>query len=445
MNTKEISIVELFSGIGSQATALFSVAKKMGYKMVSQNTCEWDIHSIVAYDFIHNGVKLDPSTSLLSKSELLQELEQYKLSNDGKTSIGKSTLSSLNEDLLRTILSSIKKTRNLVNVQDVSIHDLPDDIDIMTYSFPCQDLSNVGAFHGYNKGIDKNSGSRSSLLWQVGKILEDRKEAGISLPKFLLLENVTTLEAKRHSKNFREWQSILENLGYINKVYKLNAVDFGVPQNRNRLLMISVLSSNSQVVNSYFETHDLNDHGYIESLKIPSSKLSKFLRLDMENSCLFNEALMSQPLDTKSRRTIWSQNSKIIDETGKIKNIVQTITTKQDRHPNSGNIYFDYDGNTKSKYRFLTPRECFLLMGFHERDFDVLVNNNRITKGGSLFFSRDRLYKMAGNSIVVNILKQVFTQIIELNELLASPFEVSHILANSPSTSTNSYDIYDKR
>ena len=61
-----------------------------------------------------------------------------------------------------------------------------------------------------------------------------------------------------------------------------------------------------------------------------------------------------------------------IDKKFNIKDIVQTITTKQDRHPNSGNIYFN-PKNDKSRYRFLTPRECFLLMGFDEKDFDIFA------------------------------------------------------------------------
>ena len=61
---------------------------------------------------------------------------------------------------------------------------------------------------------------------------------------------------------------------------------------------------------------------------------------------------------------------KIIDENGNIADHSATITTKQDRHPNSGNLYFDYPKNKLSKYRFLTPRECFLLMGFDENDYE---------------------------------------------------------------------------
>ena len=122
--------------------------------------------------------------------------------------------------------------------------------------------------------------------------------------------------------------------------------------------------------------------------------------------------MQSQPNDTVSRRKIWDQNSKILNENLEVASRVQTITTKQDRHPNSGNIFFDV--NHKSKFRFLTPRECFLFMGFDERDYDVLIQNNMKSRKNSWFFSRDVLNKLAGNSIVVNVLESVFDQMVDI-------------------------------
>ena len=116
-------------------------------------------------------------------------------------------LTSDSAEALRRIYISILRNKNFVDISCLDGKLLPDDIDILTYSFPCQDLSNVGAFHGYNKGIDKGSGSRSSLLWQVGRILTEMRAAGKHLPRFLLMENVPTLLSKRHFKNFSTWIS----------------------------------------------------------------------------------------------------------------------------------------------------------------------------------------------------------------------------------------------
>lgn len=144
------------------------------------------------------------------------------------------------------------------------------------------------------------------------------------------------------------------------------------------------------------------------------------LKLDYSNSKYFNEAKLSQPNPTPSRNTIWNNNLKIIDENGNMTDHSATITTKQDRHPNSGNLYFDYPKNKLSKYRFLTPRECFLLMGFDENDYEKIIKNNLASRKGSLFFSRDKMYKLAGNSIVVNVLEQIFDTIVSLDELFFS-------------------------
>ena len=416
-----INIVELFSGIGSQAKAFERLAKRRKLNISVLNTCEWDVHAIVAYDYIHNGPSLDNRVLELQRDELLNILNKLSLSNDGKVPMNPKTLEAYSTEVLRRIYSSILKTNNLISVKDVRGEDIPNDVTFMTYSFPCQDLSNVGALHGYKGGIDRDAHTRSGLLWEVERMLVERQSKNLDMPRFLLLENVTALEAKRHSKNFDEWKARLESLGYVNQVNRLSAQDFGIPQNRKRLLMLSVYVGDDEnakeVVRKYFEEHDLNNPQYIKSLNIKLQKLSKFLKLDYSNQNYLHEALLSQPNDTESRKVIWEKNSKILLENGTMKSIVQTITTKQDRHPNSGNLYFN-PNNGKSKYRFLTPRECFVLMGFDEKDYEVLVKNNFAARKNALFFSRDKMYKLAGNSIVVNMLEAIFDQAIDLCEIL---------------------------
>ena len=420
MKTK-FNIVELFSGIGSQAKAFerISAAKNVEFQIL--NTCEWDVHAIVAYDYIHNGSKLHKNVKNLTREQLLDCLSKLSLSNDGKVPMNQSTLKAYSTEVLRTIYSSILKTNNLISVEDVKGKDLPNDTTLLTYSFPCQDLSNVGALHGYNKGIDRDAHNRSGLLWEVERMLVERKEDGLPLPKFLLLENVTALEAKRHKSNFDEWKARLEEMGYVNHINRLYAPDFGIPQNRKRLLMLSVYvgddDNKKKLVDNYFVDHDLNNPSYVESLHIKKHKLESLLRIDYNNPQLLKEALESQPKATKSRKTIWDRNSQILLEDGTMKDIVQTITTKQDRHPNSGNLYFNPQNNG-SRYRFLTPRECFMLMGFDEKDYENLVGNNFFSRKNALFFSRDRLYKLAGNSIVVNMLEAIFAQALDIQKLI---------------------------
>ena len=139
--------------------------------------------------------------------------------------------------------------------------------------------------------------------------------------------------------------------------------------------------------------HDLdkyykNKKNNLEEVKIDKKPLSNYLRIDYTNKKYFEEALECQPNDTISRRRIWLDNPQIVVENNKIVlEQVPTLTTKQDRHPNSGNLYFDPQ-NGKSKFRYLTPRECFLLMGFEEVDFDILLENNIISRANGRFFSQ---------------------------------------------------------
>jgi DNA (cytosine-5)-methyltransferase 1 len=419
---KKYNIVELFSGIGSQAAAF----KNIGIDINVQATCEWDIHAFIAYDAIHNGPDVDEDIARMSMKDVFEELRKYKLSNNGKEPMTAQTLHSYGREVLCRIYSALLRTNNLVDICSVSGHDMPDDIDLLTYSFPCQDLSNVGAFHGYNKGINKDSGSRSSLLWQVGRILTEMSEAGKKMPRYLVMENVPTLLSERHSKNFTAWIDELRRLKYISKHFLLNAKDFGIPQNRPRLLMFSIYvgddNNKMKKVKNFFDKtteasiiKDYKESGYYQNIRIQD-----LLRLaHNQDSIYWQEAVDCTPNDTPSRRRIWNENPKIIDENGIIttESFIRTITTKQDRNPNSGNIYFDCKIKGKSKFRYLTPRECMLFMGFTDKDYENIIKNNPVLRKRNLLFPRDKIIRMAGNSIPVKLLEGVFYQLYKLEDI----------------------------
>lgn len=122
------------------------------------------------------------------------------------------------------------ETFNLGDVSQVEIEDIPDH-DLFTYSFPCQDISVAGN----GLGLDEGSGTRSGLLWECQKIIAGKK------PKYLLLENVKNLVGKKHRPNFDKWLEWLEEQGYTNYWQVLNAKNYGVPQNRERVFVVSVL------------------------------------------------------------------------------------------------------------------------------------------------------------------------------------------------------------
>lgn len=417
------NVVELFSGIGSQAKAL----KNLGYNINLVGTSEWDIHAIIAYDLIHNNAEMPQDIAVMTKEELLEILKNYTFSNTGKAPLEYSSLKTYSLEVLQRLYVAIKRNKNYVDINAIEGKALPDNIDILTYSFPCQDLSNVGAFHGYNKGIDKDSGSRSSLLWQVGRVLSEMQESGKHLPRFLLMENVPTLLSERHLGNFTTWICDLRKLGYISQYYQLNASDFGLPQNRPRLLMISVWVGNNeaenQLVVDYFraKTEDTVVADYRASRYFTQSTVQELLRTDYTNYKLREEAIESTPNDTVSRRKIWDENPQIILPGYRFNDaidVVRTITTKQDRNPNSGNLYFESGVQGKSNFRYLTPRECMLFMGFTDSDFRQLKNNNMEFHKGDALFARDKIIRMAGNSIPVKLLEGIFLQITQIDAVL---------------------------
>lgn len=410
------NVVESFSGIGSQAKAL----KRLGIEYDIKATIDWDINAIIAYDFIHHGKQNLSEVNKLTDEELLNELSKFTLSRDGKVSITKKGLRNLKREKSLRLLSAIKRCNNLGSITDVKSEMLDFKIDLFTYSFPCQDLSIAGAWHGNNSGIDRDANNRSGMLWEVERILIERYKSNVQMPKFLLMENVSNILSTTHKENFEEWKNTLVDMGYYNKVYVLNANDFGVPQRRTRAYMLSVHIGNNnpkkEELEQYFANNDLGQ-GFVQAkLNIKHKSIDEFLRIDYNNELYYKEAVEAQPNDTPSRQRIYNENELIVEKDRiNVKNIA-TITTKQDRNPNSGVIDFISGVEGKSKFRYLTPRECFLFMGFDEEDFQRLIDNDFYWRRNIRVFNNNTLYKLAGNSIVVDVLEAIFSQMIEIDK-----------------------------
>lgn len=104
------------------------------------------------------------------------------------------------------------------------------DVDLLTYSTPCTDISNAGR----QMGAEKDSGTRSSIIWHTEKAIRALR------PKFLLMENVANFVSKAHIGTFKAWYSLVESLGYNNFAQVLNATSYGIPQNRERIFLVSI-------------------------------------------------------------------------------------------------------------------------------------------------------------------------------------------------------------
>lgn len=411
-------VIETFSGIGAQAKAL----ERIDIEHEIINTCEWDINAMFAYCSIHKECLSIDKYQNVSDKDIDTFLKSKTLSLDGKKAITEKTFSKFTNQFKRILYSIIQETNNLVSITDVKGEDISEDVDLFTYSFPCQDLSLCGAWHGNMSGIARDAHNRSGMLWEVERILKEMYTQARKLPRFLVMENVTNILSATHKADFDDWKSTLESLGYYNKIYRLNSKNFGVPQKRERAYMISILVENDlrkiMILNRYFEENNLEEQPVAEKYRDRTFGLKDVLKTDYSVKKYKSEAEVNQPNDTPSRRKIYEENDMLYDGVSVNEIYVNTVTTKQDRNPNSGLITYDSKRPGKSKWRYLTPRECFMLMGFDEIDYEKAISENPIYANGRKLLTNEKLIKMAGNSICVDVLEAIFKQIVELKKIL---------------------------
>lgn len=234
---KPIRLIECFGGYGSQALAL----KYLGVKFEHWKLCEWAVKSIQAYKDIHFTEDNTDYSKDHSDEFILNRLFKWGISANYNEPMTKEQIKRLGSAKQRQIYNNIKATHNLVNISQVKGEDLQIEQTnkycyIMTYSYPCQDLSKAGK----GAGMAKGSGTRSGLLWEVERILDECNSLN-QLPQVLLMENVPDVIGSKNIKHFAKWVEKLESLGYHCYWKVLNAKDFGIPQNRERCFMVSIL------------------------------------------------------------------------------------------------------------------------------------------------------------------------------------------------------------
>ena len=277
--TKPIRLIELFSGYGSQALAL----KYLGVPFEHWRTCEWAVKSIQAYKDIHfQGDHIDYCENM-NKDDLVEHLYRVGISSNYNEPMSKEQIARLNEKQLKTIFNNIVATSDMVNIQRVTANEL-DIVDtdkyeyIMTYSFPCQDLSLAGK----GKGMSDTS-TRSGMLWEVERILTECKELG-TMPQVLLMENVPQVHSQDNMPDFHKWQVRLEELGYKSYWQDLIATDYEIPQTRNRCFMISILG----------------DYSYsFPQPKLLKLKLKDMLEDNVDEKYYLSDKMLNYVLDTK--------------------------------------------------------------------------------------------------------------------------------------------------
>lgn len=321
--------------------------------------------------------------------------------------------------------------------QDITNWDKNIEVDLIMHGSPCQDFSSVGT----QAGGDEGSGTRSSLMYETIRIVEKLK------PKYVIWENVKNVISKKHKHNFDNYIKRMSELGYTSYYQVLNAKDYGIPQNRERVFTISIRNDLKQ--NFIFPTkqelklklkdmlEDEVDEKYYLSNKMikyisatgtanfknPDSRINldvarplttdpnkragttNYLSDDLPDNYDLKglHKTLRETLETnkipKGENIIDAYNRKIKDD-----EISTTITTRVDA---SNNTYLAINNET-IKIRKLTPKECWRLMGFDDEDFEKANKVN----------SNAQLYKQAGNSIVVNVLEAILKKILMNDEQL---------------------------
>lgn len=369
---KKIRVFETFSGIGAQNKAL----KNSGLDYEAVATSDWFIDAILAYDAIHCK---DEKISVPSYEKQIEYLSKFTFSGDSVKPYHNLMKKSKME--IKKLYIANKRTKNLGSITEITSKVIPDH-DLLTYSFPCQDLSTGGKTRGMSKG----SGTRSGLLWEIERILGELNNEG-RLPKYLLMENVKAILAPSNKKDFEMWKNFLEDLGYKNEVMVLSGIYFGVPQDRARCFMVSILGNKKPKIEKRLKKN-----------LYPASDIKKFLKTDYTNKTYKKEADEAQLPRTRSRELMWNINKRDVENL----TYFNTITCNMDRQNNAGMIL--YDGPKGNSYRLLTAREAFLLMGFSEEDFENVKK---------LGLSYRKMIKLAGNSIVVPVLEAIFKVMFE--------------------------------
>lgn len=249
--------------------------------------------------------------------------------------------------------------------------------DILVHGSPCQDFSRAGSRWGGGKEDE----TRSSLLFETIKIIQG---LGDWKPRVVIWENVKGVLDKDMIDAFNNYLLELDELGYYSTYKVLDARDFGIPQARERVFVVSTLQST-------FNFKTLRKRKTVD--------INQFLEKEAHERYLVTQPSMMRRLDLPENDDLaFSGRVKIIDD------YCYTITTKQVRSPNAGVIDL---GN--GKYRYLTERECWRLMGFSDEDYDKAEKEH--PRRGE--FMNGTLYHQAGNSIVVDVLEAIFEGIFE--------------------------------
>lgn len=287
-------------------------------------------------------------------------------------------------------IHDVDETLNLGDISKLNIDKLPKNIDLLTHGSPCTDYSMAGK----QKGGDKGSGTQSSLMWYSVEIIKHCK------PKYVIWENVKNILSPKHKHNFEQYIENLKNMGYTSYYKVLNAKDYGIPQNRERIFCVSILDKHEPFVfpEGFKLKKDLSQFiDFREKDDITMNFYKRYLqvkgKISYEN---FIEYINKLPIKK-------GVGVKIMDLY--TYNEMNTITTI---HGLTGTLTKRGVQNYCKKFWYNnklykpSPKMCWRLMGFTDEDF------NKVKGLGT----DSQLWDRAGNSIVVNVVEEIFKKLL---------------------------------
>ena len=295
--------------------------------------------------------------------------------------------------------------RNYGDICNIKWSEVPS-FNLFTYSSPCQDFSNAGLQRGGQEG----SGTRSSLLWECGRAIECKR------PDYLLMENVAALVSDKFIKLFNKWQITLEGYGYINYAKVLNAKDYGVPQNRVRIFMVSVRKGLCHKF--YFpkpfklerRLKDVLEYNVDEKYYLSGERLNGLVSSTQKEEERGNGFKFDPKTEEDIATTVQTSGGSRKTDNFVIVPKIGAIRTRCKGNWVKGAKILSYSRDNKGKNRYeggfrirkLTPTECFRLM-----DVDDTYLKRLLESG----ISNSQLYKLAGNSIVVSCMYHIFRKL----------------------------------
>lgn len=296
--------------------------------------------------------------------------------------------------------------RNLGDMTKIDWTKVPD-FDLLTYSTPCQSISQAGLQHGFTEG----SGTRSSIIWNVRDALR------IKHPRYALLENVAAMVSAKFLPMFNLWRKEVESLGYHCWAALLNAKDYGIPQNRLRIYMVSDNQGDSfhfpEAIPLERLLKDMLEQGVDTKYYLDFQKTQDFVRdnIKMIQDYARQSTDPILPLPDHLAQWIKKQGCSIPDTTpsspsSPVDASMSGIPTLSEESEGASPAPFIFDVNGTqciALIRKLTERECFRLMGLTDEQVD------RIQTTG---LARSHQYKLAGNSIVVDNLYHIFRKML---------------------------------